>query len=287
MWYSKDYDPIQVGSIDGTDIDPHDAAVIRATRSNYRPPKYLKTDPKCTLFISRLNFDSTETTIKLYFEKYGPISNIELVRNNVTGLSQGYAFVTFVDEKSTQEAYKYAHETTLDSHIILVDYERSRVMKGWIPRRFGGGFGGKRRVTMIRGDLMLGNIRTVKDQIGLAAVVDHQVEVETTSEKDPQAEIETINEKDLQAETETTEEKDLLAEIKTTDEKDLLAEIKNTDEKDLQTEIIDMKITAAVNITIKEEMIVKTILDPHIKNPEANQRQPLVATTINTQRHIK
>lgn len=152
---------------------------------------------------------------------------------------------------------------------------------------------------MIRGDLMLGNIRTVKDQIIIAAVVDHQVEVETTSEKDRQAEIETINEKDLQAkikitdekdlqaETETTEEKDLLAEIKTTDEKDLLAEIKNTDEKDLQTEIIDMKITAAVNTTIKEEMIVKTILDPYIKNPEANQRQPLVATTINTQRHIK
>lgn len=34
MWYCKDYDPVKVGSIDGTDIDPHDAAVIRAIRSN-------------------------------------------------------------------------------------------------------------------------------------------------------------------------------------------------------------------------------------------------------------
>jgi hypothetical protein len=34
MWYSKEYNPIQVGSIDGTDIDPHDYAVFRATLSS-------------------------------------------------------------------------------------------------------------------------------------------------------------------------------------------------------------------------------------------------------------
>ena len=30
MWYAKIYDPIKVGSIDGTDTEPHDAAVVRA-----------------------------------------------------------------------------------------------------------------------------------------------------------------------------------------------------------------------------------------------------------------
>lgn len=34
MWYSKEYNPIQVGSIDGADIDPHDAAITRATLSH-------------------------------------------------------------------------------------------------------------------------------------------------------------------------------------------------------------------------------------------------------------
>ncbi|KAI8067373.1 hypothetical protein BDF21DRAFT_426534 [Thamnidium elegans] len=150
MWYSKEYDPIQVGSIDGTDTDPHDAAITRATRSTYRPPRHLKTDPNNTLFISRLNFDTTESTIKPLFEKYGNVTTVELIRNNVTGLSQGYAFVTFEDTKSTREAYKDANETVLDDHVILVDYERSRGMVGWIPRRFGGGYGGKKESGQLR-----------------------------------------------------------------------------------------------------------------------------------------
>ncbi|KAG2200154.1 hypothetical protein INT47_012435 [Mucor saturninus] len=150
MWYSKEYDPIQVGSIDGTDIHPHDAAIARATRSTYRPPKHLKTDPKCTLFISRLNFDTTELTLKPFFEKYGTVTTVELIRNNVTGLSQGYAFITFADTASCREAYKYAHETVLDDHVILVDYERSRTMRNWIPRRLGGGYGGKKESGQLR-----------------------------------------------------------------------------------------------------------------------------------------
>lgn len=34
--------------------------------------------------------------------------------------------------------------------MILVDYERSRGMVGWIPRRFGGGYGGKKESGQLR-----------------------------------------------------------------------------------------------------------------------------------------
>ena len=33
------YHPLMAGSIDGTDIEPHDRAVVRAMRSEYRPNK--------------------------------------------------------------------------------------------------------------------------------------------------------------------------------------------------------------------------------------------------------
>lgn len=33
MWYLKEYNPIQAGSIDGTDTEPHDAAIERASQS--------------------------------------------------------------------------------------------------------------------------------------------------------------------------------------------------------------------------------------------------------------
>lgn len=68
----------------------------------------------------------------------------------VTGLSQGYAFITFADKKSCREAYKYANEAILDDHVILIDYERCRLMPHWIPRRLGGGYGGKKESGQLR-----------------------------------------------------------------------------------------------------------------------------------------
>ncbi|KAG0015674.1 small nuclear ribonucleoprotein 35kDa (U11 U12) [Entomortierella chlamydospora] len=38
----------------------------------------------------------------------------------------------------------------LDSSTVLVDFERSRVMEGWVPRRLGGGIGGKKESGQLR-----------------------------------------------------------------------------------------------------------------------------------------
>lgn len=69
---------------------------------------------------------------------------------SVTGLSQGYGFVSFALEKDARYAYKEANKSVLDDHVILVDFERSRVMADWIPRRLGGGFGGKKDSGQLR-----------------------------------------------------------------------------------------------------------------------------------------
>ncbi|KAF9104113.1 small nuclear ribonucleoprotein 35kDa (U11 U12) [Mortierella sp. AM989] len=41
-------------------------------------------------------------------------------------------------------------DPTLDSSTVLVDFERSRVMEGWVPRRLGGGIGGKKESGQLR-----------------------------------------------------------------------------------------------------------------------------------------
>lgn len=53
--YTKEYDPLKAGSIDGTDTEPHDKAVTRAIRTHYEPPHGLKSIPARTLFVARLN----------------------------------------------------------------------------------------------------------------------------------------------------------------------------------------------------------------------------------------
>lgn len=42
-------------------------------------------------------------------------------------------------------AYKNADGKKIDGKRVLVDVERARTVKGWLPRRLGGGLGGTRR----------------------------------------------------------------------------------------------------------------------------------------------
>ncbi|OWZ16205.1 U11/U12 small nuclear ribonucleoprotein [Phytophthora megakarya] len=107
-------------------------------------------DPYATLFVARLSFDTTEETIRAFFSEYGAIRSLRLVRDKKTDKSKGYAFVEFEHERSFERAYRQAHRRVIDGATILVDFERSRVMKGWKPRRLGGGLGGKKESGQLR-----------------------------------------------------------------------------------------------------------------------------------------
>ncbi|XP_042985902.1 U11/U12 small nuclear ribonucleoprotein 35 kDa protein isoform X3 [Carya illinoinensis] len=115
VFYAESYHPIQAGSIDGTDILPHDNAVYRAhlcsSAGLYDPfgdPKVIG-DPYCTVFVGRLSHLTTEETLR-----------------------------------------KDAHHSIIDDCEIIVDCNRQRLMPGWIPRRLGGGLGGKKESGQLR-----------------------------------------------------------------------------------------------------------------------------------------
>ncbi|KAJ4723255.1 U11/U12 small nuclear ribonucleoprotein 35 kDa protein-like [Melia azedarach] len=156
VFYAESYHPIQAGSIDGTDILPHDNAVYRAhlcsSAGLYDPlgdPKVIG-DPYCTVFVGRLSRLTTEDTLRKAMSKYGRVKNLRLVRDIVTGDSRGYAFVEYETEREMRRAYEDAHHSIIDDHEILVDYNRQQLMPGWIPRRLGGGLGGKKESGQLR-----------------------------------------------------------------------------------------------------------------------------------------
>ncbi|CAM8994687.1 unnamed protein product [Rhodiola kirilowii] len=156
VFYAETYHPIQAGSIDGTDVLPHDNAVYRALLTSsaglYDPfgdPK-VTGDPYCSLFVGRLSHFRTEDTLRKAMEKYGRVVNLRLVRNIVTGASRGYAFVEFETEREMRRAYEEAHHSVIDDSEIIVDYNRQQLMPGWIPRRLGGGLGGKKESGQLR-----------------------------------------------------------------------------------------------------------------------------------------
>lgn len=148
--YAKTYDPIKIGSIDGTDTEAHDKGIIRAINNSYRPNKHVKGRPECTIFVSRLNFNTTKETIQEVFSKYGRIRRFRLVKDIVTGMPKGYGFIEYENESGAEAAYCGAHKSNIDGRVVFVDFECERLLKGWKPRRLGGGFGGRKESGQLR-----------------------------------------------------------------------------------------------------------------------------------------
>ncbi|XP_037957890.1 U1 small nuclear ribonucleoprotein 70 kDa [Teleopsis dalmanni] len=102
-------------------------------------------DPFRTLFVARTNYDTSESKLRREFEIYGPIKKIVMVSDVDTGKPKGYAFIEYEHERDMHAAYKHADGKKIECKRVLVDVERARTVKGWLPRRLGGGLGGTRR----------------------------------------------------------------------------------------------------------------------------------------------
>ncbi|XP_072302242.1 U11/U12 small nuclear ribonucleoprotein 35 kDa protein [Eucyclogobius newberryi] len=147
---AREYDPLKAGSIDGTDDEPHDRAIFRAMAARYKPNKGVVGDPLLTLFVARLNPVTTEDKLHQVFSKFGDIQRLRLARDIVTGFSKRYAFVEYKEERSVNRAWREADKLVLDQHELFVDMEQERTLKGWVPRRLGGGQGGNKGSGQLR-----------------------------------------------------------------------------------------------------------------------------------------
>ena len=144
------YDPLKAGSIDGTDERPHDNAVCRAIHSFHKPPQHIRSDPRCTMFVARLPLDITEKNLRDKFDEFASVRNVTVVRDIVTGVGKGYAFVEFRRERDLDKVIYECQSITFDGKPALLDYEVGRTLKGWIPRRLGGGWGGRKEAGQLR-----------------------------------------------------------------------------------------------------------------------------------------
>ncbi|GFS76339.1 u1 small nuclear ribonucleoprotein 70 kDa [Nephila pilipes] len=104
-------------------------------------------DPFKTLFVARINYDTSEAKLRREFEMYGQIRKIVMVNNNICEKTKprGYAFIEYERERDLKSAFKHADGKKIEGKRVLVDVERGRTVKGWLPRRLGGGLGGTRR----------------------------------------------------------------------------------------------------------------------------------------------
>ena len=69
-----------------------------------KDPK-IKGDPRYSLFVGRISYETTEDTLAREFGRFGDIRRLRLVKDIVSGKSRGYAFVEYEHYSDAQKAF--------------------------------------------------------------------------------------------------------------------------------------------------------------------------------------
>jgi RNA recognition motif-containing protein len=89
------------------------------------------------IYVGNLSYDSKESDLESFFTKYGPLTEVKLIKDINTGRSKGFAFLTFENQKDA-EASLEANDAELQGRKIRVN-----IAKDTGGQRRGGG-GGRR-----------------------------------------------------------------------------------------------------------------------------------------------
>lgn len=107
-------------------------------------------EPQRTVFVARLAPTTTQTTVTEAMSRYGRVVRARLVRDLVTGESRRYAFVEYERRRDAEAAVRLANGRRIDGRPVLVEPEVERRLPGWVPRRLGGGLGGRKESGQLR-----------------------------------------------------------------------------------------------------------------------------------------
>jgi RNA-binding protein Musashi len=58
----------------------------------------------CKIFVGGLSFNTDEKRLEEIFSVFGQIINIRIVRDQLTGRSKGFAFITFAENESVEKS---------------------------------------------------------------------------------------------------------------------------------------------------------------------------------------
>ena len=91
------------------------------------------------LYVGGLSFDTTDETLRAFFEQVGKVDSASVVTDRFSGRSRGFGFVEMATAAESRKAIGDLTGKTLDGRTITVDEARPPQQRG------GGGGGGGRR----------------------------------------------------------------------------------------------------------------------------------------------
>ena len=100
------------------------------------------------LYVGNLSFDTTENDLQDLFAAHGPVSEVNLITDRMSGRSRGFGFVTMGTPEGAEAAIQALAGKEVGGRALTVNEARPREERG--PgdgggRGQGGGGGGQRR----------------------------------------------------------------------------------------------------------------------------------------------
>lgn len=85
------------------------------------------TDPFKTLFVGRINYYTSESKIKREFESYGPIKQIKMATDRISGKPKGYCFIEYEHERDMHCKYDLIFGCRLSFNLTSLGVRALRV----------------------------------------------------------------------------------------------------------------------------------------------------------------
>src|SRR5256714_3835339 len=92
------------------------------------------------LYVGNLSFDTTENDLQDMFAAYGPVTEVNLIMDRMSGRSRGFGFVTMATPEGAQAAITALAGQNVGGRNLTVNEARPKEDRGG-----GGGGGGDRQ----------------------------------------------------------------------------------------------------------------------------------------------
>ncbi len=98
------------------------------------------------IFVAKLNYDTSEDTLRDAFEAYGEVDSVKIIMDKFTGRSKGFGFVEMPNDSDAEAAIESINDSEMDGRTIVAKKAEPRERRdnrgGGGGRNFGGGGGG-------------------------------------------------------------------------------------------------------------------------------------------------
>ncbi len=96
------------------------------------------------IYVGNLSFRATEEDIRNAFSQFGEVTSVNIVMDQDTGRSRGFAFVEMADSNEANAAIEGLNEQEIVGRRVIVNEARPREERPRSGGRYGGGGGGGR-----------------------------------------------------------------------------------------------------------------------------------------------